>query len=294
MPALGYGIGTAWYRSKDEKVAALKAAVSSALDAGFRHIDEAEMYENDAATGEAVRSWLQRTGTDRQELFVTHKVMSVDKPGIAETCRQSLERMGLEYFDLYLIHAPFQTSGEPFKRPLKEAWAEMEGLVDAGRARAIGVSNWRVQDLEEIYETSRIKPACNQVEANPYLQQPALMSYCQARGILVTAYGCQLPLTRDELRGGPVEPSVGEVAQRLGVTPGQVLLRWAYQTGRVPITTTSKPERMAEYLGIFAFELSAEDLSAISAAGRESQRRCFWVQCPQFPKDPSSDADSQT
>uniref|UniRef100_A0A7S4Q141 NADP-dependent oxidoreductase domain-containing protein n=1 Tax=Alexandrium monilatum TaxID=311494 RepID=A0A7S4Q141_9DINO len=293
MPALGYGIGTPWFQATGDKVASLKEAIGIALDSGFRHIDEAEMYANSVTTGEALRAWMERTGTPRKGLFLTHKVISVDDPGIVATCRKSLESMGLDYFDLYLIHAPFHRSGEPFKKSLKEAWAEMESLVDAGAVRCIGVSNWRVQDLEEIYESARIKPVCNQVEANPYLQQPALLSYCQARSICVTFYGGQLSLTKEEVKGGPVDVVVEEVAKKHGVTPGQVLLRWGHQTGRVPITTTTKPERMVEYLRIFSFELSAAELDAISVAGRERQRRWFWTQCPQFAEDPSGEADSR-
>merc|ERR1711972_346433 len=113
--------------------------------------------------------------------------------------------MGLKYFDLYLIHAPFQRNGDAFKTSLRDAWTQMEGLVDAGKVRAIGVSNWRTQDLEEIYDTARIKPVCNQVEAHPYLQQPALLSYCQSHGITLTAYGPQIPVTKDAVKGGPVD-----------------------------------------------------------------------------------------
>mmetsp|Transcript_118287 Transcript_118287/g.314777 ORF Transcript_118287/g.314777 Transcript_118287/m.314777 type:complete len:315 (-) Transcript_118287:208-1152(-) len=293
MPGLGYGIGTKWFRASGDQASSLRESILAALDCGLRHIDEAEMYENDVTTGEALRLWMQRTGTPRQGLFVTHKVMSVDSPGVLATCRRSLENMGLEHFDLYLIHAPFQRSGEPFQTPLKLAWSQMESLVDAGLARSIGVSNWRVCDLEEVFEAARIKPACNQVEAHPYLQQPALLKYCKARGISVSAYGCQLPLTRDLLQGGPADAAVAEAAKHHGVTPGQVLLRWSHQVGFVPVTTTGRPERMAEYLRVFSFELSLEELEAISAAGRTRQRRCFWTQCAQFPEDPSADADSQ-
>jgi len=264
-----------------------------ALDAGFRHIDEAEMYQNEDTTGKAINEWMQKTSTRREDLWVTHKVMSVDSPGIQATCEKSLEKMGLCYFDLYLIHAPFQRNGNPFKTSLRDAWTQMEGLVDAGKVRAIGVSNWRIQDLQEIYDSARIKPVCNQVEANPYLQQPNLFSYCKARDIMITAYGPQLPVTRDAFKGGAVDAVVDKAAKRLNVTVGQVYLRWCFQTGRVPITTTSKPERMEEYKNTFSFELSADEVSAISTAGQEQQRRCFWTQCLQFPEDPSQEIDSR-
>jgi len=294
MPAIGYGVGTAWFKSAGgDKDAAMREGITNALDAGFRHIDEAEMYKNEESSGKALQEWMQKTSTSRQELWVTHKVTSPDT-GIAATCQKSLDTMGLGYFDLYLIHSPFDgKKGDPFKTSLRDAWAEMEGLVDAGKVRAIGVSNWRILDLEEIFETARIKPVCNQVEAHPYLQQRALLSYCQARNIVVTAYAPQLPVTKDVLQGGPVDGPVSAAAQRLGVTPGQVLLRWSYQTGRIPISTTSKPERMQEYLGTFNFVLNEEEVAAISAAGLQKHYRSFWRQCPQFSKDPSDEPDSK-
>ena len=144
IPALGFGVGTAWFQSAGGgRETELIESVHAALDAGFRHIDEAEMYCNEAATGKAITSWLSRTGTPRQSLFVTSKVMSVDE-GVGVICRRSLQAMGLSYFDLYLVHAPFQRSGTPFATPLSEVWRQMEELVDAGLTRAIGVSNWRV------------------------------------------------------------------------------------------------------------------------------------------------------
>lgn len=288
IPALGYGLGTAWFKSAGtDREADLGAGVTAALDAGFTHIDEAEMYENEAATGKAITQWLARTGTPRSSLFVTGKVLSVDEPGVEAICRQSLARMGVEYFDLYLIHAPFDSAGEPFKRPLAEIWKDMEALVDAGLVRAIGVSNWRICDLEEIFDGARIKPACNQVEAHPYLQQGQLVRWCQEHDMLVTAYSPLGSIVKEELQGGPVDAVAADIAQRLGRTPAQVLLRWNLQTGRGVLSTTSKKERMQEYLGIFDFELSEQDVEKISAAGASRPRRAFWTQCPQFPADPT-------
>lgn len=287
VPAIGYGVGTAWVLSAGtEKEDPLRDGVVAALDAGFRHLDEAEMYGNEGVSGQAVGQWLSRSGTPRSALFITSKVISVDEPGVEAVCRRSLERMGLTYFDLYLVHAPFQTNGTPFAKSLAQVWREMESLVDLGLTSAIGVSNWRICDLEEIYEGARIKPVCNQVEAHPYLQQNKLLQWCQGRDILIAAY-CPLgPVVKEELKGGPAEAVVGDIAARLGRTPGQVLLRWSLQTGRCVITTTSKAERLQEYLDIFAFELSEDDVARISAAGAARQRRIFWTQCPQFPADP--------
>jgi len=288
--ALGYGVGTAWFKSAGtERDKALQDGVLAALDAGFRHIDEAEMYANESSSGKAICDWLARTGTPREELFITSKVSpdSLDEPGVEAICRQSLSRMGLSYFDLYLVHAPVRTDGTLFKRSLQEVWQDTEALVDAGLVKAIGVSNFRIGDLEAIYDAARIKPVCNQVEANPYLQQTKLLKWCSERSILVAAY-CPLgSLTNEKLQGGPVDAVVQAAAERLGKTPAQVLLRWNYQTGRCVLTTTSKPDRLQEFLSIFEFELPDQDVQDISAAGESQQRRIYWTQCPQFPADPS-------
>jgi len=281
IPAIGYGVGTAWFKAAGtEREAALQASVVAALDAGFRHLDEAEMYQNEGATGKAVGEWLARTGTPREQLFITSKVFNVDDPGVEAVCRRSLEAMGLTYFDLYLVHAPFMTDGTPFKKSLQDIWREAEGLVDAGLAKAIGVSNWRISDLEQVCEGARVKPVCNQLEAHPYLQQPKLLSWCQAHGILVTAYSPLGSIVQEKLRGGPVDAVVAKVAERSGKTPGQVLLRWNLQTGRGVLTTTSKPERLLEFLSIFDFELTAEEVAEISAAGSARQQRVFWKTMP--------------
>lgn len=296
MPPIGYGLGTAWFRSQgDEAIATLKQSLTSALDGGFRHVDEAELYENEAHSGPALQEWLSRTGTKREEVFVTGKVMSVDE-GIDVVCSRSLERMGLEYFDLYLVHAPFMPDGSDFRKTLPEVWAEMEGLVASGKVRRIGVSNWRVEDLEQIYDGAKIKPVCNQVEAHPYLQQTALLDYCERHEIMVTAYAPLASLTKPELQGGPVDAVVDEIAARLGATPAQVLMRWSLQRSSWTgvITTTSKAERLQEFLAVKDLELTADDVAAISAAGQQKPQRIFWADSGRFAADPSNEADSRT
>lgn len=289
MPPIGFGVGTAWFRSSgEEAVRALKDGVAAALDVGFRHLDEAEMYHNEQHTGEALQEWLQRTGTDRNELWVTSKAFSLDGPGgIAAVCERSLAALGVGCFDLYLIHAPCTGSGEPFARPLREYWAEMEALVDAGKARHIGVSNWRIADLEQIAD-ARIAPWCNQVEAHPHLQQPALLAHCLERSIKLTAYAPLAPLTKSCFQDGPVAKVVADIAARLDITPAQVLLRWSLDTGRMPITTSSKPERLREFLAVSALApLPAADVEAITEAGNSAPRRTFWTKATgYFKEDP--------
>ena len=117
-------------------------------------------------------------------------------------CRETLKALGVDYLDLYLIHAPFKSNGDPWTTPIQQIWSQMESLVDDGLVKAIGVSNWLVKDLEKIYDNARIKPACNQIEAHPYLQQDDLFQYCSERKIVVTAYAPLASITK--VRDGPV------------------------------------------------------------------------------------------
>ena len=293
IPAIGFGVGTSWYKCPDERKQALRKAVSSALDAGLTHLDEAEMYANEEVTGEALQDWLAaHPEVPRERLHITSKVMSVDhEDGIESVVRKSLRALHAEYFDLYLVHAPFQRDGgTPFQKSLLEVWREMELLVDKGLCRAIGVSNWRVSDLRQIFDEARIKPCCNQIEAHPYLQQPTLQAYCAERGILLTAYAPLAPLTK--LAGGPVDAPIAAAAEAHGASPAQVLLRWCLQTGMGAITTTGRPARLEEYKGALSFELTPQEVDAISAAGRERQRRLYWTQCsPMFNADPALETD---
>jgi len=291
IPALGYGTGTAFFcgaRGEDKTVMSVKMA----LHKGILHIDEAEQYRNDALTGKALREWFQETGTQRCELFVTGKVLgSVDglegwAESIEASCRGSLERLGIDYFDLYLIHGPFQRFGKecgPFKRSLLEIWAEMEALVSLGLVRAIGVSNWRVSDLESIYDSATIKPCINQVEHHPHLQQKHLMDYCESRGIAVASYSGLKPLTDKELAA---QRLIAEVLPRIAETHGksvmQILQRWNFQSAphgrKVVITTTEQPARLDESMAVFdgSWELSAEQMAEIDAAGKEYHFRAYW------------------
>ena len=285
FPSLGFGLGTAWFNCPDNRKQVLKAAVHAALDAGFTHIDEAEMYQNEDCTGEALQEWLSKHAVPRERLHITGKVLSVDaEGGVEAVCRRSLHALGCDYFDLYLVHAPFQRDGSPFATSLPSVWRQMEALVEKRLVKAVGVSNWRVCDLQAVYEDARIKPCCNQIEAHPYLQQPVLADYCAERKITLCAYAPLAPLTK--VPGGPVDAPVNAAAMAHGKTPAQILLRWCLQTGKVPITTTSRPERLEEYKGVFGFELSAGEVAAISEAGKQSLRRLYWAHCPGFNADP--------
>jgi len=135
IPAIGFGVGTAWFAAVGDRQAELTRSLHAALDAGFRHIDEAEMYRNESITGAALCDWLSRNpGTQRASLFITSKIISVDA-GVEAVCRRSLAALRLDYLDLYLVHAPFQYNGDPFQTPLVDVWRQMESLVDAGLVR---------------------------------------------------------------------------------------------------------------------------------------------------------------
>ena len=231
------------------------------------------MYGNELASGPAVSRWLARTSTPRSELWITQKVISVDR-GVEATCRASLKKMGVGYFDLYLVHAPFWKDGSAFEKSLPAVWREMEGLVEQGLVKNIGVSNWRVSDLAQIYDGATIKPAVNQIEAHPYLQQPKLLDYCKRRNIRVVAYAPLSPITKR--RGGPVDAAVNAAAKAHGKTTGQVLLRWSAHMGMLAVTTTSKPARLRESLDVFSFELTPAEVDAISEAGKTAQHRAFF------------------
>jgi len=338
MPALGYGVGTAWFKADEVKAEALKSSIKTALNHGFRHLDDAEMYMNCEITGAAVKEWLE-DGNDedgckrcRSQLFITQKVDDIDVRPITETCDILLQKMGLEYFDLFLIHAPMNRhTKKPFEKPLQGAWKEMQQLVVNGKVRAVGVSNFRIKDLEEVLVVCEnytpnnepiatniddinpfLRPVCNQVEFHPFLQQQNLYDFCKKQNITITAYAPQCPITRagekgrfftndnGVVPGATVHGFVKRAARRLNKTEGQILLRWCYQSGRIPITTSSNEGRMLEYLGIFGenavsnCQLNEEEMEGISNNGQKAKHeRVFWTQVEaMYGPDPALEVES--
>jgi len=293
MPAMGYGVGTAFFKGKRGEEVTM-ASVTMALDANVGHIDEAEMYQNETVTGTALRAWFEKSGKLRSDIFVTGKVLpSIDGPGpeglwqdgIEASCRKSIERLGIDNFDLYLVHAPFNHGGgnAPFTRPLPEVWKQMEDLVSKGLTKAIGVSNWRIQDVEAVYPGATIKPCLNQIENHPHLRQPALIQYCQERGIAIASYSGLKPLTDQQLAEKRLMAEVvPRIAAAHGKTSAQILQRWNYQSApegrKLVITTTQQAERLQEYISDFdgSWQLSAVEMTEIDAAGDEHHHRAFW------------------
>lgn len=290
IPALAFGVGSEWFKGVKGSEP-LRVAIGSALDAGFRHIDDAEMYENESDVGYSIQQWLTKTGTPRSALFITSKILSSIEAGIGieAGCRRTLAKLGLEYLDLYLLHAPFRRAdASPLPESLPVLWQQMEALVTAGYVRSIGVSNFRVCDMRAILESRpRIIPAINQVERHPLLAQPCLMAACTSAGTTISAYAPLLPLTKGlcctpGTATTALSTTLLAVAAAHAVSPAQVLLVWSVQSGVVTITTTSNPARMAEAIAtVRTLRLSEDEMAAITAAGAaEAPVRAYWHTLP--------------
>jgi alcohol dehydrogenase (NADP+) len=269
MPVLGFGTLIA---DPVETFHATRAA----LTAGFRHFDCAERYRNEREVGEAFRAAIAAGAVSRQELFVTTKLWNTNhRPErVAPAFAASLARLGLQSLDLYLMHTPFafapgdeqdprDAQGRVIYDPdvtLLDTWRAMEALVEAGRCRAIGLSDLSLETLVPLYELARIKPAVIQVESHPYLPEEPLLDFCQKKGIVLLAFA---PLGHG-IRPGPLQdPVILAVAARVGKTPAQVLLAWAAQRGTALLTTTRRPERTHEN-----FDVSALPPDAFAAINR--------------------------
>ena len=265
MPALGFG-------TLIPDAAVTVSATTDALNAGFRHFDCAERYRNEREVGQALQAGLAAGRISREDIFVTTKLWNTNhRPERVEPAFEaSLERLGLKYLDLYLIHTPFafQPGDELDPRDqngnvlydhdvtLLDTWRAMENLVDHGKCRAIGLSDITLNDLLPIYESSRIKPAVVQVEAHPYFPQTELLEFCRPRGIVFLAFA---PLGHGA-RPGPLEdPIVLAIAARVGKTPAQVLLAWALQRGTALLTTPRTAARAKENFNISALPEDALD-----------------------------------
>ncbi|MEV6904797.1 aldo/keto reductase [Amycolatopsis sp. NPDC051372] len=252
MPQLGFGVFQV-------PPAETKAAVKTALDAGYRSIDTATAYGNEAAVGEA----LAESGVAADELFITTKLWNSDQ-GYDQTLRafdSSLTALGLEQLDLYLIHWPL-----PARDKYLDTWKALEKLYADGRVRALGVSNFQPSHLRRVLDEGAVVPAVNQVELHPYLVQTDVRAFDADHGIATEAWS---PLAK----GGELlsEPVVTQTAERLGRTPAQVVLRWHLQLGNVVIPKSVTPSRVAENLDVFGFTLTDADVAALSALDRDGR-----------------------
>ncbi len=243
-----FGLGTFRSPAGEE----VRSAVEWALEAGYRHIDTAALYGNEPDVGAAIRE----SGVPREEVFVTTKLHK-DEHGYDPALRgfdASLDRLGLDYVDLYLIHWP-----ESDRR--QESWDALEKVHSEGRARAIGVSNYLVKHLEEVLERGTIVPAVNQIELHPfnYRSRADVVELCRERGIAVEGYS---PLTKTEKLDDPV---VVEIAESSGRTPAQVMIRWSLQHRFITIPKSTSRDRIRENAGVFDFELTREQMGRMDA-----------------------------
>ncbi|WP_054954945.1 aldo/keto reductase [Paenibacillus dakarensis] len=241
MPWLGLGV----YKSKEgEEVI---QSVKTAIAAGYRSIDTAALYGNEAGVGQAIRE----CGVPREELFITTKVWNEDQ-GYESTLKAfetSRKKLGLEVLDLYLIHWPG-------KDKYKETWKALIHLQQEGLVRSIGVSNFQIHHLRDIIEDSGVVPVVNQVELHPLNNQKELLQYARENNIVLEAWS---PL----MRGNLDHPVLVKLAEKYGKTAAQIVLRWDYQNGVIVIPKSVKEHRIRENAGFFDFELSAEDMAAI-------------------------------
>lgn len=250
MPALGLGV----FMSQDGNE--VINAINTALETGYRSIDTASIYGNEKGVGNAVAG----CGISRSEIFLTSKLWNADQ-GYKSTLnayQESLERLQLDYLDLYLIHWPV-------KGLYKESWSALEDLYNAGKVRAIGVSNFLVSHLEDLLDGCRIVPMVNQVEFHPYLVQESLLKFCKFKGIVPEAWS---PIMKG--RAGKVT-ELNEIGRKYGKTAEQVVLRWDLQKGVVTIPKSVTPERIKSNSEIFDFELNLEEMSRIDKLDRNKR-----------------------
>lgn len=263
IPAIGFGT----WELRGEFCA---ARVAEALEAGYRHVDTAALYENEAAVGDGMRA----SGLRRDEIFLTTKVWFTDiaDGDLQRSLEASLERLGVDHVDLALIHWPSKTI------PMAESIAALNAVRTRGLARHIGVSNFPVALIEEAVARSDAPLACNQVEYHPMLNQDKVIAACRRHAMAVVSY-CPL------FRGGELFASkpVTAAARAHGRTPAQIVLRWhVQQDGVVPIPRTGTPARIAENFAIFDFELSAAEMAAIGALGASNTRLCDYAFSPDW------------
>ncbi|MBU8880121.1 aldo/keto reductase [Bacillus sp. FJAT-29790] len=243
MPQFGLGV------YKVEEGQQVGETVKLALEIGYRLIDTAAFYDNEEGVGRAIKE----SGIPREDIFITTKVWNTDQ-GYDETLAafdKSMQKLGLDYLDLYLIHWPV-------KEKYLETWKALEKLYHDGKVRAIGVSNFQIHHLKDLMENSSEKPVVNQIELHPRLSQVELRAFCKENNIKVEAWS---PIGRGRLLD---EPTIKQIAEKYGKTPAQIILRWHLQNDVIIIPKSVNPQRLKENADIFAFELMPDDMTQIN------------------------------
>ena len=252
VPVLGLGT----YKSLGDSAL---YAVSEALQLGYRHLDTAAYYGNEAEVGEGIR----RSGVPREDVFVTTKVWNTHRAygQVLASCDESLRKLQIDYIDLLLIHWPANALSYGDRAPdlNRDMWRAFEDLYADGKVRAIGVSNFLPHHLQQILDTARVVPMVDQIEIHPGWLQKETVDFCQGQNILVEAWS---PMARQAVTDNPV---LQELASQYGRTPAQICLRWELQHGIVPLPKTTRRERMAENADVFDFTLTDEEMAAVDA-----------------------------
>ena len=253
IPQFGFGV----FLIKPEET---EQAVASALKAGYRHIDTAQMYGNEAEVGEAIR----KSGLDRTDVFVTTKLNNgAHLPNDArQAFDDSLKALGFDYVDLFLIHWPVPSR---YGGDFVSTWKALEEFYREGRARSIGVSNFQPHHLRRLHTETEIRPAVDQIEVNPYLTQDDVRSFCAEHEIAVEAWS---PIARGNALQ---DPTIEAIARKYGKTTAQTILRWHIERGDIIFPKSVTVGRIKENIDIFDFELSGEDVEAISALNRNQR-----------------------
>lgn len=251
MPRLGLGV----WKIANTKVS---QAVVWALKAGYRHIDTATAYGNEVGVGKGIRE----SGIPRKEIFVTTKLQIYDLLKAESAFEKSLERLGLEYVDLYLIHWPFIG--------WKSAWTKLEKIYKDGKARAIGVSNFNISHLKELKTISNLTPMVNQVELSPFLQRRELNDFCQSQKIVVEAYS---PLTHGKLLGNQ---TLLNIAKDYKKSPAQIMIRWGLQHNHVLIPKSEKENHIKSNIEVFDFEIDERDMRKLDALNENHSLFPLW------------------
>ncbi|KAL7717870.1 Aldose reductase [Entamoeba marina] len=281
IPAIGLGT----YLSESDNV---KNAVEIAINNGYRHIDTASLYGNEAEIGEALHKVLSEGKVKREELFITTKLWSNRKEEIEEACKESLKKLQLDYLDLYLIHQPVtfkksvilpKTKEDFINLPIEKVWGDMESLVEKNLTKSIGVSNFTIPQLKELLAICKIKPVVNQIEFNVYNQQSYLFPFCKENHIHMTAYS---PLcNNDSSFRNTVLPSifevkeVKEIAEKYNKTVAQVVLRFILQQGLSVIPKSDKKERIISNCQIVDWALKENDIKIIQSMNKDVKTATF-------------------
>jgi 2,5-diketo-D-gluconate reductase A len=252
IPQLGFGV----FQIKPEETA---QAVSTALEIGYRHIDTAEMYGNEKGVGEAVRA----SGIDRGDIFVTSKLNNGfhRRDDALRAFDQTLADLDIGYVDLFLVHWPLPTIDVDYV----ETWKAMEEIYAGGKARAIGVSNFNPHHLRRLFGETEVRPAVNQIEVHPYLAQDDVRAFDADHEIVTEAWS---PIAKGKVLD---DPAIVQIAENVGRTPAQVVLRWHVQRGDVVFPKSVTPERIQQNFDIFDFELSEGDMASITGLDRHER-----------------------